>query len=122
MGDFIIIAVVAVALVFAVRGMVKRGKNGCCNGGGSVAMKKTLEGEKVGEKVLSIEGMHCENCKNSVERQINKISGAVAKVDLKKKIAVVSMSRMVEDEELRGAVERLDFKVTKIECRNMAGA
>ena len=59
--------------------------------------------------------MHCENCKNRVERQINKIAGAVAKVDLKRKIAVVSMSRMVEDEELREAVERLDFKVLKIE-------
>lgn len=121
MGDFIIIVVVAVALIFAVRGMVKRGKNGCCGGGGSVAVKKTLEGEKIGEKVLTIEGMHCENCKNSVERQINKISGAVAKVDLKKKIAVVSISRMVEDEELREAVERLDFKVTKIESREIAG-
>ena len=39
----------------------------------------------------------------------------MAKVDLKRKIAVVSMSRMVEDEELREAVERLDFKVLKIE-------
>ena len=115
MGDFMIVAVAAVALVFAVRGMVKRGKNGCCGGGGSVAVKKTLEGEMIAQKVLTIEGMHCENCKNRVERQINKMAGAVAKVDLKRKIAVVSMSRMVEDEVLREAVERLDFKVLKIE-------
>lgn len=117
MGDLLIVAVVAAALVFAVRGAIKRGRNGCCGGGGNLAVKKTLEGEKIGEKILFIEGMHCENCKNSVERQINKIAGAVAKVDLKKKIAVVSMSRMVEDEELRAAVERLDFKVTGIEKR-----
>ena len=112
MGDFMIVAVVAVALVFAVRGMVKRGKNGCCGGGGSVAVKKTLEGEMIAQKVLTIEGMHCENCKNRVERQINKIAGAVAKVD---SLIRLSMSRMVEDEELREAVERLDFKVLKIE-------
>ena len=36
-------------------------------------------------------------------------------------IAAVSISRMVEDEELREAVERLDFKVMKIESREIAG-
>lgn len=112
-GDMVIILIVAVCLILAARGMVSRCRNGCC---GSVpkAQKKELSGRKVGEKIISIEGMHCENCKNRVERQINRIDGAVARVDLKKNVAVVSMSRMVSDEELTAAVERADFKVVGI--------
>lgn len=115
MGDLIIILVVAAGLVFGVRGLMKRSKNGCCGGSVPKAPKKELKGAVVGEKIVTIEGMHCENCKNSVERQINRIDGAVAKVDLKKKTAHVFLSRMVEDEELIRAVERADFKVVKIE-------
>ncbi len=115
MGDFIIILVVAAALFFAVRGMIRRGKNGCCGGSVPKTPPKKLEGEKIGEKIVIIEGMHCENCKNSVERQINRIDGASAKVDLKKNRAVVSMSRMIGDDELIRAVERADFKVVEIQ-------
>ena len=115
MGDIIIVLIVAVGLFFGVREALKRRRNGCCGGSVPKAPQKELEGEKVGEKIVTIEGMHCENCKNSVERQINRIDGAVAKVDLKKNVARVSMSRMVEDEELVRAVERADFKVVKIE-------
>jgi copper chaperone CopZ len=59
--------------------------------------------------------MHCENCKNRVERAINRIDGAAAKVDLKRKTAVVSLDRDVSDEEIRKAVEELDYKVVMIE-------
>ena len=59
--------------------------------------------------------MHCENCKNSVERYLNEIDGVVAKVNLQKKRAVVSMNRIIADEELKKAIEKVDFKVTKIE-------
>jgi copper chaperone CopZ len=59
--------------------------------------------------------MHCENCKNRVERAINRIDGAVAKVDLKKKIAVVSYDREIAEEDIRKAVEEQDYKVTSIQ-------
>ena len=59
--------------------------------------------------------MHCENCKNRVERAINRIDGAVGKVNLKKSIAVVSFDREVSDEEIRKAVEEQDYKVLSIE-------
>lgn len=115
MADILIILIVAVGLFFGVRSIRSRSKNGCCGGSVPKAPKKELEGGKVGEKIVTIEGMHCENCKNSVEQQINRIDGAVAKVDLKKQIARVAMSREVSDEELTRAVERADFKVVKIE-------
>ena len=118
MGDMVIILIVAVGLFFGVRATIKhmKGQGGCC-GGGKVpkAAKKTLSGKKMGEKVVSIEGMHCDNCKNSVEKQLNRIDGAVAAVNLRKKTAVVSMSRMVSDEELKAAVEKAGFTVTGIQ-------
>lgn len=118
MGTYIIIAVLAVVVIFALRESIKhlKGKGGCCGGGSEPETeKKTLEGKKIAEKIIHIEGMHCENCKNSVERQINKIEGAVCKVNLRRKTATVEMDRMIDDEDLRIAVERLDFKVTGIE-------
>ena len=53
---------------------------------------------------------HCENCKNSVERYLNEIDGVVAKVNLQKKRAVVSMNRIIADEELKKAIEEGQFR------------
>ncbi len=117
MGNIIIIAILAVIVFFAVRGAVKhaKGEGGCCSGGGCVAVEeKTLEGEIVAKKVLTIEGMRCENCKNSIERSINRIDGAAAKVNLKKKNCEVLMDREISDDAIRLAVERLDYKVLDI--------
>ena len=120
MGDLVIILIMAVGLVFGVRETIKhmKGQGGCCKGGSVPKVpKKSLKGRKVAEKVIKIEGMHCENCKNSVERQLNRIDGAAAKVDLKKNIAVVSLERMASDEELKAAVEKAGFKVTDIQIQ-----
>ena len=115
MGNIIVIVVIVVIAFFAVRSSMKhfKGEGGCCGGGGSdeKVEKKVL----TGEKIIHIDGMRCDNCKNSVERQINKIDGASAMVNLRKKIAVVEYDRELDDEDLRKAVERLDFKVTGIE-------
>lgn len=120
MGTYIIIAILAVIVLFSLRGSLKhfKGQGGCCGGGADVKPeKKKLQGQVVANKIITIEGMHCSNCKNSVERQINKIDGAAAKVHLKKNIAIVSMDRIIPDEELIRAVESVDFKVTKIELK-----
>ena len=60
-----------------------------------------LKKPKIGEKVIQIEGMHCDHCKQSVTSELNKIDGVAAKVKLKKNRAVVSFDRPVDDEALR---------------------
>lgn len=117
MGTFlvggILLVIVVIALVQSISHM--KGEGGCCGGGSEVKPeKKKLEGPVVSKKILSIEGMHCENCKNSVEKQINCIEGAVAKVNLRKKQAVVTMDRVIPQEQLIKAVESVDFKVTGV--------
>lgn len=120
MGTFIVIGVLVIVLLFACRGSLKhfKGEGGCCGGGSDTEkVKKKLDGAVVATKVIHIEGMHCENCKNSVEKQIDAIEGAAAKVHLHKKIAVVELDRPVEDEVLKAAVEKAGFEVKGIEVK-----
>lgn len=120
MGNVIIVCVLLIIIFFAVRSSVKhfKGEGGCCGGGSDTEkVKKKLDGAVVATKVIHIEGMHCENCKNSVEKQIDAIEGAAAKVHLHKKIAVVELDRPVEDEVLKAAVEKAGFEVKGIEVK-----
>ncbi len=119
MTDVIILLVILLVLIYGVKGTIKhfKGEGACCGGGsGTVkAKRKVLKNPKTGEKIIQIEGMHCDHCKQKVTEELNKINGAAAKVDLKKKQAVVSYDRPIEDEDLRQAVERAGFKVVSIE-------
>ena len=117
-STLIVLLIVIVIAAFAMRNSIGqfKGEGGCCGGGETILPdEKELAGTKIGEKTVHIEGMHCENCKNRVERAINRIDGAVGKVNLKKSIAVVSFDREVSDEEIRKAVEEQDYKVLSIE-------
>jgi copper chaperone CopZ len=118
-GTVIVILILLLIAFFAVRSSLThfRGEGGCCGGGSVPKQAKKLDGKKIAEKLVHIEGMHCENCKNTVEKKLNEIDGAAAKVSLKKKQAVVAMSRMISDEELKAAVEEADFQVTGIELK-----
>ena len=119
MADIIILIAVAVTIALALKGTVKhfKGEGACCGGGSKGLIKetrKTLEHEKIGEKTIQIEGMHCDHCRQSVMSELNKIEGVAAKVDLKKNRAVISYDRPVKEEDLRRAVERAGFKVSSI--------
>ena len=114
MATGILCAVLLAALFFAVRGMVRH-----FGGGGSIegGSKKKLYHDVIGEKVLHIEGMHCDNCKNAVERMLNGIDGAAAEVDLGKNIAVLKMERMISDEELHAVLDKTEYKLSRAELR-----
>ena len=90
MGTAIIIVVLVIIVIFAVKSGIKHGKGegGCCGSGGTMKEdKKVLAGDIIATKLVTIEGMHCDNCKNSIEHQINRIDGAACEVNLKKKTA-----------------------------------
>ena len=61
-----------------------------------------------------ISGMHCRNCVNSVTRALNSIDGVAAKVSLRDSRADVLLDRMVDENDLRHAVEGAGFKVISI--------
>lgn len=117
MGNVIIIGILLIIVILAVVSAARhfKGEGGCCGGGGgSVREHKELDAPKIGEKTLEIEGMHCENCQNRIEHAVNKIDGAVCKVDLKKKLAKVSYSREIDEELLKNTVSRLGYEVKNI--------
>lgn len=116
MINAIIIGIVLVIGVLALMRMKKHFKGGCCgSGGNTIRSRKQLTEPKIGEKKLTVEGMHCENCQARVENALNRLEGVACRVHLKKKTAVVSYSREVSDEELKDAVEKLGYQVTEIQ-------
>ena len=109
MVNVIVVAVVIVLLGFALKGTLKhlKGESPCCGGGDTIIIEdKKLDGPVIGKKTVKISGMHCDHCVRAVTEAINKIDGASAKVNLKKKEAVVSYEKVVEDAAIREAVEK----------------
>ena len=116
MENYMIIGILAVVIVLALARSRKHFKGGgCCgSGGNTIRDKKKLTDPKIGEKVMVIEGMHCENCEIRVENALNRLDGVACKVNLKKKTATVSYSREVSDELLKETVEKMGYQVTEI--------
>ena len=116
MQNYVIIGILLVVLILAVLRAKKHFKGGGCCGSGSntIRDKKSLTAPKIGEKVMTIEGMHCENCEIRVENALNRLDHVACKVSWKKKNAVISYSEEVSDEMLKETVERLGYQVTQI--------
>lgn len=116
MENEIILGCLVVILVLALLRAKKHFKGGGCCGSGSKTIrdKKVLTEPVIGQKILHLEGMHCENCAIRVENSLNRIDGVLCKVNLKKKTATVSYSREVEDALFVQTVERLGYTVTEI--------
>ena len=117
LSNGIIIVVLVVILVIALRGTINHmlGKGSCCGGGNSTVKEpdKKLSGPIIKEKVFKIDGMHCENCTNRVKRAINRIDGVSAKLNLRKKEAVVQYEKEVDDGIVIAEIEGLGYKVEK---------
>ena len=115
MGNAIIIGILIIVGFFALRSALKhfKGEGGCCGAGSVPKQKKKIQDARF-RRVLQIEGMHCENCRNSVEKAINELEGAAARVDLKKNTAEVVMEKEIPDDLLVRAVEKAGFQVKAI--------
>lgn len=116
MDNIIIIVVILAVIVLALLRTKKHFKGGGCCGSGSTSVRshKKLTEPQIGEKVLTVEGMHCENCQNRVEHALNRMDGVVCKVNLRKKTATVSYSKEVSEAVLKKAVADMGYQVTEI--------
>lgn len=117
MTDFIIVAVIIVLLIVGISSGRKhlKGEGGCCGGGSEPVPKQNKKlNNVIAQKIVVIEGMTCDHCKNWVEKSINNIEGAAAKVNLKKKEALVSLEVEISDDVIREAVEKAGYKVVEI--------
>ncbi len=116
MADKIIIAVIIVLVLVGIMSGVKhfKGEGGCCGGGSSVKVKRKRLKNVIKQRTVVIEGMKCENCKNSVESRLNELAGVSARVNLKEKAAVISMEEEVSDERIRKIIENAGYQVLEI--------
>lgn len=117
MENIIIIGILVILVLYGIRSSMKhfKGEGGCC-GGGSTPVKKQRKKLKnvIVQKTVIIEGMTCDHCKNRVEKSINNLDGAAAKVNLKKEMAVVSLEQDISDEKIREVIEKAGYKVIEI--------
>lgn len=119
MGTFIICILLILLILYALRSSLKhfKGEGGCCGGGSDVKeklVKKKLNGPVIQEKVVHIQGMHCDHCRISVENAINSLDGVCAKVNLNKNLAVVQYERPCDDADIIRAVTGAGFEVENI--------
>ena len=116
MTDYVIVGILIILIVIGIRSSVKhfKGEGGCCGGGSSVKVKRKKLKQVVKERTVIIEGMTCEHYKARVESRLNSLDGVSAKVNLKRKTAVVSMEKEVEDEEIKKAIENVGYEVIEI--------
>ena len=65
---------------------------------------------------LTIEGMHCASCASNIERSIKKIRGVKeVSVSLMLKKGTVEAEDSVSEDEIKKAVSKVGYKVSKIE-------
>lgn len=117
MENFIIIGIIVVVVLIGLRSTMKhfKGEGGCCGGSSKPVQVEEKKLEKViAQKTVIVDGMTCEHCKAWVEKSINNIDGASAKVNLKKREAIVSLEKEVSDEEIIAAVKNAGYRVIEI--------
>ncbi len=117
--DMVIILILIAILIPAIRSMIAhlKGEGSCCGGPKEKVPEKKLPGKPKREYTVEIEGMHCDNCKNQVEKHLDAIAGVIAKVKLSRNTARVSVYDNTPESEIRETIEKLGFKVTMIEER-----
>lgn len=70
------------------------------------------------KKIITIEGMNCEHCKNRVETVLKETEGVTnAKVDLKSKTASVSLKHDISDDILMNIIKEAGYTPVKIEIK-----
>lgn len=67
------------------------------------------------KKIVKIEGMHCEKCAKKVKNTLLTLPYVkTVHVDIKKKIALIISTALVDDELIVKDIENLDYQVTGI--------
>ena len=67
------------------------------------------------KKVVTIEGMMCEHCKNKVETSLSSIDNvSKVKVNLKDKTATIYSTASINNEDIKKIIKKLDYQIISI--------
>lgn len=117
MVDILIIIIIVVIALVGIRSAIRhfKGQGGCCGGSGYTPKKKKLK-NVLYTKTFTVEGMHCDHCKNRVEEIINDMHGLAGQVDLKKNELTVSYAEDTDDSIIIARIEKAGYTV--IGCKD----
>jgi copper chaperone CopZ len=89
--------------------------SGCCGSGDTKKVKTDKDISHYNYKyTISIDGMHCGHCKQSVENELNSIGGTYAVADLNKNNAVLYSKDRCSELQIRNAVTSCGFTAKEI--------
>ena len=67
------------------------------------------------KKVVTIEGMMCEHCKNKVETSLSNTNNvSKVKVNLKDKTATIYSTASINNEDIKKIIKKLDYQIISI--------
>ena len=68
------------------------------------------------KKIVAIEGMMCNHCKNKVESSLKELENVTkVKVNLANKKAEIYSNEVISDEDIKKTITNLGYQVTSIE-------
>lgn len=121
LANVIIVAIVAVLVVFGVRRIVgtATGKRDCCSGDARqtgrsfrpVTIEDTDESHYPYLADLTISGMHCDNCARNVTNALDSVEGTWARVDLGTRTAHVLSKGPIDQAAYRDVVGQAGYRV-----------
>ncbi len=76
-----------------------------------------LFGKKYKYKIF-VDGMSCGHCSARVEAGLNELKGISAKAELEEKCVYLTAKRIVDEREVREAIEKIGFAFVKFENLN----
>ena len=119
----IICAALLLICIFALRSYAKRLSSGCCGASGGKKEKRIRvedrdESHYPVTKVLTIDGMTCENCVRRVENALNTLEGVWARADLSAGTATVRMKEEIDERALRQAVRSAGYAVITVKAQS----
>lgn len=114
MENIIIICIIAIFAFFGIKNTIKHFKHesSCCGGGSAPKVRKKKLTNIVMTKTITVNGMSCEHCKNTVERAFNELDGVTANVNLKTKKVTISSEIELSDDIIRQTIEKAGYTVT----------
>lgn len=78
--------------------------------------KNKKKGKQLMKKTIYIEGMMCAHCASRVEKSLKNIAGVESvEVNLKKKLAVITLSNQISNSSINDAITDAGYSVTKID-------
>lgn len=121
LANVIIVAIIAVLVVFGVRRIVgtAMGKRDCCSGDARqtgrsfrpVTIEDTDESRYPYHADLTISGMHCDNCARNVTNALDSVEGTWARVDLGTRTAHVLSKGPIDQGAYRDVVGQAGYRV-----------